>query len=130
MMIEQLPPAFILSQQLNDAAHQTQLGARISARPYSTQKLLTLSTLQQRASHLRQDQQRHRHQHEHPCPCLETLDAGLGESQKALAITKALFTSEAPRRFLRRPQSRQGSVRQQMPDSPSAFPITRSGLRQ
>jgi hypothetical protein len=129
-MIEQLPQVFILRQQLYDAAHQTQLGARLSPRPDSAQQLFTISTLHQHASQQRHDQQGHCHQHEHPRPCLDALDASLSESQQALAIAEAFFTGETPRIFLRRPHRRQGPVREQVPDAPSAFRITCSGLRQ
>lgn len=90
-MIEQLPHALVLRQQLDDAAHQTQLGADVAARPYAAQQPLVVSAFKQCAPHPRHHRERNGHQREHPRPCFDALDARLGEAQQPLAIAKAFF---------------------------------------
>ncbi|MFL6284764.1 MAG: hypothetical protein ACJ74Q_26335, partial [Pyrinomonadaceae bacterium] len=70
-MSEQLPQVIALGQQLDDAAHQTQLGARATPGAHAAQQRCTVAALQQRTAHPRQHQQRESHQQEHPRPRLD-----------------------------------------------------------
>src|SRR5437588_771962 len=129
-MIEQLPQVFTLSQQLNDATHHAQLRTNTSARPDSAQQLLAILALNQRTTDLRQHCERHSHQQEHPRPCLNAVDARLHEAEQSFAIAEAFFARE-PKGVLRSHRiSRHWSVRQQVPDAPSAFRVTCARLRQ
>ena len=82
----------------------------------------------QRTTKSRQHGDSNRHEREHARPRLEATDACICKTQQAFRIAKAFLTGKAPRVLLRHPVSRQVTVRQQVPDAPSAVLVTRTCL--
>jgi hypothetical protein len=129
-MIEQLPQASIMREQLNNRAYHAQLRACRAARAHSPQPTITSRVRRNDATEFRQHGEGNRHQREHPCPGCETTDTGRVETKQSFGITKAFFAGKAPRVLMCRSLSRQVAVRQQMPVAPSPLFVTRSGLHQ
>src|SRR5438270_13627730 len=116
-MIEQLPKTWLINEQFNYDAHETQLGAPAPSRPHSAQRAQPIGSREQLYPDAMQYQQGNGDESKHARPRLDTTDARLPKPEQALTIAEAFFTSEAATILLHGAVRRQLPVRDQVPDA-------------